>query len=111
MTNYDSHSKTGEDTTSCSPEKQMVKNPETPAIDATKKKFAHVKRLKTVMAKAKALGFLGYHQIRNKDNSAWTQPKDPLQDTGGRRWMRLRERVRSCLTLSRTRVRNSTFSS
>ena len=79
MTNYDSHSKTGEDTTSCSPEKQMVKNPETPAIDATKKKFAHVKRLKTVMAKAKALGFLGYHQIRNKDNSAWTQPKDPLQ--------------------------------
>lgn len=74
MTNYDTQSKTGEDTTSCSPEKQMMQiaNPETPRIDTTKKKFAHLKRLKTVMAKAKALGYIGYHQIRNKDNSAWT---------------------------------------
>ena len=29
--------------------------------------------------KAKALGYIGYHQMKNKDTAAWTQPKDPLQ--------------------------------
>ena len=35
--------------------------------------------MKNALVKAKALGYIGYHKMKNKDSNAWTQPKDPLQ--------------------------------
>lgn len=42
------------------------------------KKLTHMKTLKRALNKAKALGYIGFHCIKNKDTSAWTQPADPL---------------------------------
>jgi len=41
-------------------------------------KLSRMKVLRKALNKAKILGYIGFHTIKNKDTSAWTQPKDPL---------------------------------
>lgn len=41
-------------------------------------KLTHIKTLRRALNKAKALGYISVLAAKNKDTSAWTQPKDPL---------------------------------
>ena len=52
-----------------------VNNPE----EGHQKNVSKFCKLRPAVCKSKGLVYLGHNQLRAKDASAWTQPKDPLQ--------------------------------